>query len=251
MSALIVAQKLVCGFGARALHQPIDFEIGAGTCTVLLGANGAGKSTLLRTLLGLHAPLAGRVLLENRNVHEIPAAQKAAFLAYVPQKSSIPEGLTVEALLRLGAYRDGRLAANLDAVLAQVSAKDWRGRLVTELSGGEQQRVMIARALMQGARGLVLDEPTAHLDISQSQQICTLLSEICAAGSSVILSSHDPNDALRLNSAVLAFFQTGRVEHIAAGAINSPQLEQAYGVNFSEISVQGLTRFVADERLRS
>ena len=247
MSALIQARQLVCGFGGRALHQPVDFEIHRGESWVLLGANGAGKSTLLRTLLGLQAPIAGSVKLQGVEITEISAAQKAACLAYVPQRALIPEGLTVEALLRLGAYRDAALLANIPKVMEQVNASAWRELLVSELSGGEQQRVLIARALVQGAKALVLDEPTAHLDIANSQEITVLLGQICAAGLSVICSSHDPNDALRLHANVIAFLPDGTLEIVAKNGLNAALLSRLYGCDFAEIFVNGRSRFVAVE----
>lgn len=248
MSAFLATHRLVSGFDARGLHPPLDFEIQAGECVVLLGANGAGKSTLLRTLLGLQAPIAGRVEIERKNILEISAQQKAAFLAYVPQRPIIPEGLTVNALLRLGAYRNETLAHTIPHILQKIGAANWGERLVSELSGGEQQRIMIARALVQGAKALVLDEPTAHLDVAQSQEICAILRVICAAGTSIILSSHDPNDALRLPAKTLAFLPNDMIEKIPAGALGISDLQRIYGVSFSEISSNGHRRFFPQEQ---
>jgi iron complex transport system ATP-binding protein len=247
VSAFLATNALVSGFDGRGLHQPLDFEIQVGECVVLLGANGAGKSTLLRTLLGLQAPLSGKVEIEDRNVLVLPAAQKAALLSYVPQRPTIPEGLTVNALLRLGAYRDANLLQTAPQVLAQIGAAGWGERLVAELSGGEQQRVMIARALVQGAKALVLDEPTAHLDVAQQREIIGLLGHICAAGTGVIVSSHNPNDALRLRAQVLAFMPGGAVETIAPGALNAGHLERMYGVPFERVVVGGQARFAVLE----
>jgi iron complex transport system ATP-binding protein len=249
VSALLAAKQLVSGFAARGLHQPLDFDIQVGECVVLLGANGAGKSTLLRTLLGLQAPISGLVEIEGKSVLEIPAAQRAALLGYVPQRPIIPEGITVNALLRLGAYRDEHLAENIPQVLQKIGAETWGERLVSELSGGEQQRIMIARALVQSAKALVLDEPTAHLDLAQTQEVCALLRTICAAGSTIIFSSHDPNDALRLSAKTLAFLPNGQVEMIPAGALGSADLQRIYGVPFSQISVNGQPRFFPQERI--
>jgi iron complex transport system ATP-binding protein len=247
LSAFLAAKQLICGFGARALHQPVDFEIEAGECVVLLGANGVGKSTLLRTVLGLQAPLAGSVEIDNQNILGIPAVQRAAYLAYVPQRPVIPEGLTVNALLRLGAYRDENLINAAPQILEKLGAAAWGERLVSELSGGEQQRIMIARALVQGAKALVLDEPTAHLDIAYSQEICALLGAICAAGTSIIFSSHEPNDALRLPAKTLAFLPNGTIEKIPAGALSVANLERIYGVPFLEITINGQPRFFPHE----
>ena len=242
---IVSARKLVCGFGGQALHQPVDFEMCSGEAWVSLGANGAGKSTLLRTLLGLQASVSGEIFIENAPLTVLSTAQKAAIFAYVPQRALIPEGLTVEALLRLGAYRDSALLANIPKVLEQVNASDWRARLVSELSGGEQQRVLIARALVQGAKVLILDEPTAHLDVAQSQEISSLLGQICAAGFGVICSSHDPNDVLRLGAKTIAFLNKNKLEIISKSALNETTLQQIYGCNFTTVNVSGKRRFVA------
>jgi iron complex transport system ATP-binding protein len=251
MSALLDCNALVSGRAGQALHPAISFTINAGESVCLLGRNGAGKSTLLLTLLGQLPGLAGEIAWQGAPVAKIPAAQLSGLVAFVPQRPVVPEGMRVDELLRLGGYRFlsskmRKSAPQVLEVLARVGLQGFEARQVSALSGGEQQRAMVARALMQNAHAIILDEPTAHLDVTQQSQILALLRQICAAGTAVIFSSHDPNDALRNHARTLAFLADGSLEMRAPGAIEAAHLARIYGGAFTRVEIAGSARFLAN-----
>jgi iron complex transport system ATP-binding protein len=233
MSVLAV-RGLQFGYGARALFPPTTFSIPSGQCVALLGRNGAGKSALLKTLLRTLAPVAGDVLFDEKNAKVLSTAQLAAQVAYVPQRPIVPEGMTVNDVLQLGAYRflSTRLerAPLADDVLVQIGMPDVGERLIDELSGGEQQRVMIGRALMQRAAILLLDEPAAHLDPGQRCALLPLFSDLCAAGSTVIFSTHFPEDARAIATSTI-LFERDCVAFVPTAQMSDDQLRALYAMS--------------------
>jgi iron complex transport system ATP-binding protein len=204
---MLATEGLVIGYVGRALTPPLDLELRAGELACLVGPNGAGKSTLLRTLAGMQRPLAGHVRLGNDDVHRLPAVELAKRLAIVLTERVEAGNLSAYALAALGRhpYTDwrGALTAHDEAVvraaLTQVGAAPLAARPVNELSDGERQRVMIARALAQEPQVLLLDEPTAFLDLPRRVDVLHLLVALarerrCA----VLLSTHDLDLALRV-----------------------------------------------------
>ena len=184
----------------------IGVELLKGELVCLLGPNGAGKSTLMRTLAGLQKPLAGDVLLEDRDLHGLTESERARLLGLVLTERVDVGNLSAYALVALGRYPytgwDGRLSHEDEEVVRwaidAVGARDLAGRSVGELSDGERQKVMIARALAQEPAVLLLDEPTAFLDLPRRVEIVQLLRRLAGASDrAVLLSTHDLDLALR------------------------------------------------------
>jgi iron complex transport system ATP-binding protein len=204
------AENLSVGHGGCAVVEQIDFELAAGEILCLLGPNGSGKSTLIKTLLNLIAPCAGHVLVNNTDVKQWPAKQLARHLAYVPQSHANSLGFTVGDMVLMsrthqwgvfGGPSQGDHQA-VDEVLEQLGIAKLKARNFSLLSGGQQQLVLIARALCQGAQTLVLDEPTANLDFANAARVMNTLAKLAAQGKSVVLSTHNPQDALGINATV-------------------------------------------------
>jgi iron complex transport system ATP-binding protein len=190
----------------RAVLSGIDLELRAGELVCLLGPNGAGKSTLLRTLAGLQPPLAGRVTLDGADAASLSAEAWARKTAIVLTERMDAGNLTVEALASLGRHPhtgwSGRMReADRAAVrrgLEEAGAWELRDRLFDELSDGEKQRVMLARALAQEPALLLLDEPTAFLDLPRRVEAMRTLRALARErGRAVLLSTHDLDLALR------------------------------------------------------
>jgi iron complex transport system ATP-binding protein len=192
---------------AKAVLQEINVTLRPGELTCLIGPNGAGKSTLMRTLAGMQPPLAGHVYLGEADLHRIPASRLARQLAVVLTERVEVGNLSSYALAALGRhpYTDwrGQLSAHDEAVvreaLTTVGAAGLAHRAVNELSDGERQKVMIARALAQEPQVLLLDEPTAFLDLPRRVEIMQLLHKLARErGCAILLSTHDLELALRL-----------------------------------------------------
>jgi len=209
--AVLTADDLAIGYAAprsppRVVAAGVTVALAEGELVCLLGPNGAGKSTLVRTLAGMQPALAGRVLLDGDDVHRMPARQRARRLAVV-LTDGLPGGLlTAWDLVALGRYPhtgwSGRLTADdrdaVAAALARVGAADLAHRPLGDLSDGERQKALIARALAQEPRVMILDEVTAFLDLPRRVQVMRLLRRLAhETGRAVLVSTHDLDLALR------------------------------------------------------
>jgi iron complex transport system ATP-binding protein len=186
----------------------VDLEVADGETVAVLGPNGAGKSTLLRTMAGLVAPRTGSVRCFDHDPARVERRIIARELAYLPQQYELAFPFAVEEVVLLGRYARQRglgLASpeDLEAARAAMAACDV-GHLATrrfdELSGGEARRVIVAQALCQGARCLLLDEPTTGLDPIHARAVFAMLRAQCDAGSTAIVVTHDLDLALRFGA---------------------------------------------------
>jgi len=247
------AENLGYRLGQRLILQDISLTLNAGDNIALLGANGAGKSTLLRLLLGLLRPSSGQVQLGNQPLSALSRRAIAQQLAYVPQSHVPSFPYTAEHIVaqgRLPATGLGRApgAADRDAVsqaLAQLGIEALRERLYTELSGGERQLVLIARALVQQARIIILDEPITGLDFGHQLRLLALLQRLAEQGLCVLSSSHRPEQALAASNRVLVLHD-GRLiaDGAPAAVIDSDLMQRLYHVSVRQIDTAGQRFFV-------
>ena len=200
----VVIEGLACHYGETEVLRGIDLAVGAGEFVGILGPNGCGKTTLLRTVAGLHAPAAGRVLVIGEDVRSLAPATLARRLAMQAQDSPNMLGYSVRDVVGLGrlAHRTslfaGRERDDESVVAKSLAALDIANlseRAVETLSGGERQRVTIARALAQEPRVLLLDEPTNHLDIRHRFAV---MERVRGLAVTVIATLHDIEFAARI-----------------------------------------------------
>ncbi|MBE1531908.1 ABC transporter ATP-binding protein [Actinomadura algeriensis] len=209
----LAAEDLTLGYGDRTVVESLDLTVPPGEITVIVGANACGKSTLLRSLSRLLAPRAGRVVLDGKEVHRMPAKELARTLGLLPQSPIAPEGITVLDLVSRGRHPhqgifarwnagdDAAVAAALEATRTTALAD----RAVDELSGGQRQRVWIAMALAQQTDLLLLDEPTTFLDPSHQIDVLDLLTDLNATrGTTIVIVLHDLNLAARYADHLIA-----------------------------------------------
>ncbi len=191
---------------ARVIAAQLNLTLRAGELVCLIGPNGAGKSTLMRTLAGMQSPLRGEIALMGDDLAQLPTREVARRLSIVLTERVNPGLLTAYTLVALGRhpYTDwsGRLTqedvASVRAAIAAVGAQDLADRQVGELSDGERQKIMIARALAQEPAVLLLDEPTAFLDLPRRVEIMQLLRRLTRDQQrAILLSTHDLDLALR------------------------------------------------------
>jgi iron complex transport system ATP-binding protein len=215
---VIVCQGLRAGYGRREVLSGIDLTVSRGEMVGLLGPNGAGKTTLLLALTGAIAPMAGRVCLAGCDLAQLPARRRARLAAAVPQRADAALDLTVGGLVLMGRYpylsllggygpEDEAAAAS---ALAETGLTHLADRPCRELSGGEFQRALIARALAQAADVLVLDEASANLDMARKVEVHDLLAARNASGVTVVAALHDINLAA-LYCRRLVFLKDGHV----------------------------------------
>jgi iron complex transport system ATP-binding protein len=200
----IILKSLTVGYRSKKdqkiLLEGISTRLFAGEITALMGSNGSGKSTLLRTLTGFQQPLSGEVLLNDRNISSYSMREKARFISFVSTEPVRVGNMTVFDLIGLGRYLYSGWWGNLsdedlkmiDHCLNLTGMKGFENRQLNSLSDGERQRAMIARALAQDTPVMVLDEPTAFLDVRNKYEIIHLLRELAREQKkSVIFSTHD------------------------------------------------------------
>jgi zinc/manganese transport system ATP-binding protein len=248
---ILAANGVGVTLSGRTILEDVSFAIAPGEFTGLIGPNGAGKTTLLRVLLGLQRPDSGTVLVGGR-----PLSRHNRAAGYVPQKVLLEPDLPLRArdLVALGIdgnrpgipLRSKKRAEAVREMLHAVGAESFADARVGELSGGEQQRVLIAHALIGRPRLLLLDEPLANLDIRSSQEIVSLLGRIAAEQQiAVLLSAHDINPLLPVMDRVI-YLAGGRV---ASGTteevIRTDVLSRLYGYHVDVLHVHGRILVVA------
>jgi iron complex transport system ATP-binding protein len=253
-SSFIEARNLEVGFQKKQVLKGVSFSISAGSICVLLGPNGAGKSTLLRTLVGLMKPLAGEVLFESKNSNQLSDQDRAQLIAWIPQDESTEFGWRAEEYVALG-----RVAKNqslfetaddlkmVETALEQTSSLDLKGRSITEMSGGERQRIRLARAIAQETPILALDEPSTHLDVGHQLELLALLKQFRSQGKTIVVSMHDLNQALSIGDQfLLVSSQKVQIFLSKYELIKSNELSVAFGVKFQQIPSENHPLIIAE-----
>jgi iron complex transport system ATP-binding protein len=188
---------LSAGFRGQSVIHDINLKAEEGLI-VLAGPNGAGKSTLLRVMAGLIKPLCGRVRIGGKDMGGFSRRERARHIAFLPQSPLPPWPFTVWELVSQGRYSLGGFFSPdtgktqaVERAIAQAGLSGFEGRPVTELSGGEYQRVLIARAIAQGSSWMLLDEPVSSLDLKHQLMVMELCRALGRAGKAVIVSLHE------------------------------------------------------------
>ena len=242
---MLKVQSLSVSYGLYQALKDVTLQVEKGEILALIGPNGSGKTTLIRAASGVLKPVSGKVLADGKEVSHLPPAHCARYIAVVPQARNLPESFTVRQTVILGRtpYLDW---------LGHPGPKDWERvhwamqrtdtlelgeRRIGELSGGEQQRVLLARALAQDTPILLLDEPTAHLDLHHQANLLSLVHDLAGErGLAVLMALHDLNLA-GLYADRVALLVQGRLQALGTPAevLTAPQLEEAYRVPLSVI----------------
>jgi iron complex transport system ATP-binding protein len=202
----LVADHLSAGYGDRIVLHALDLDLPTGAITAIVGANACGKSTLLRSMSRLLAPRSGRILLDGKAIHRLPAKELARTLGLLPQSPIAPDGITVADLVGRGRHPHQGIFSRwtsddetaVAAALEATQTLDLADRPVDELSGGQRQRAWIAMALAQRTDLLLLDEPITFLDVAHQIEVLDLLTDLNRSrGTTIIMVLHDLNLAAR------------------------------------------------------
>lgn len=236
----------------------LSLEIPAGSIAAILGPNGAGKSTLLHIILGMLSPHNGQVLLAGKDLSLYSRREMSRLVGLVPQIEHIPFEFSVMEYVLLGrAPYLGILQMPSDEdyqtvskIIEMLKLTHLAHRVVLDLSGGERQLVLLARALAQQPRILLLDEPTSHLDLSNKGHILHIIKDLAEQGVTVIFTTHDPYTAV-LSARYLILMRAGRI--LDTGPIEqvlkSDKLTSTYGVPVRVVKVNGRPVVLLDETL--
>ena len=209
--SILKVERLVCGYQkTKPIIKELSFEVEEGEFLGIVGPNGSGKTTLLRALVGLIKIERGTVVISQHRLENLDRRELARRIAFVPQLMEPVEGFTVEEMVLLGRtpYLERFTFESADDyeaakwAIEELKIENLKDRPITELSGGEFQRVAVARALAQEPKILLLDEPTSHLDIRYQIKICKLLRKL-RAHRSIVATFHDLNLASRFCSKLI------------------------------------------------
>lgn len=225
--------------------QNVDFQAEDGHFLAILGNNGAGKSTLLKCMNGILKPDAGSLLLDGEDLLTMPHRQVAQRVAFVAQTVASTQ-MTVHDMVMLGRrpYMGWSFSREdhdiVHAAMARLGLMDMRGRFLNQLSGGERQKVMLARALAQQPRLLMLDEPTSALDIRNQYQVLKIVGELCRTeGLTAVVVIHDLTLALRFCDRFL-LMRDGQVYRCGGlEVLDKTALREVYGVDAEPVVVNG------------
>ncbi|MEG2213592.1 MAG: ABC transporter ATP-binding protein [Clostridiales bacterium] len=242
----IIVKDVSFSYGEGTVLNQVSFQVEEGQLLVVLGPNGVGKSTLFRCMLGLLNNYSGQISISGEDIRQMGSRKLAKLIAYVPQYHYPSFNFSVSDMVLMGTSAlVGGLStpgkeqiAQVDAALKKLNIYNLRDRGYTHISGGERQLALIARALVQNAKTLIMDEPTANLDYGNQLKIMTQIKQLTHEGYSIVLSTHNPDHAFWFSDQILAL-SAGQV--LAKGAprqvMDSGLIQKLYG---AKVNIESL-----------
>lgn len=243
-------QHVACGYGKKVVVQDLSVEVNSGEVLCILGPNGVGKTTFFKTVMDFLPPISGEIRLNGECIQPWSRKKLARHLGYVPQAHIPPFPFSVMDVVSMG--RTAHLnafsspsAKDLDAsyaALEQLGVGKLSERIYTELSGGERQMVLIARALAQKPDFLLMDEPTSNLDFGNQVRVLKCIDSLVKSGLAVIMTSHAPDHAFLCRAKVALLYRENRIDVGSADeVITEKNLRSAYGVDVkvADIGIPG------------
>ncbi|MDD6920175.1 MAG: ABC transporter ATP-binding protein [Eubacteriales bacterium] len=211
---MLEVQNLTFSYGKNKVLDNVNFKLDYGKLVCLLGENGAGKSTLFKCILQLYDNYAGVVAVNSKNLKKMKHTKIAKYLSYIPQEHKGVFNYTVEQVVLMSTTNESMFKRpgkkeikRMEDALEKINIKHLRYRGYMELSGGERQLVLVARALAQDAKILIMDEPTSNLDFKNQTYLMSLLKKLAKDGYTIFISIHNPDFALRYGDEVVVLSQ--------------------------------------------
>ena len=228
----------------KKVLDDVSFVINQGEIVIILGPNGAGKSTLLNCLIGEEKILSGEILFDGKVKKDISKEEKNNLLAYVPQliegnDLTVRETILLGRLTKFGLYPSKKDYEIVDSIIESLNLSELRDRTTASLSGGERQKVAIARAVVQESSTILFDEPTSNLDIKAQLDVLTIIkNEIKEKTKSALISMHDINQALSIGDKFIFLVDNKVKAVVSKGEITPELLEDTYGVKSKIINIE-------------
>lgn len=233
-------EDLAVGYGERSVLRDVSLQVAPGEVLAIVGPNGVGKSTLIRAASGALSPQRGAVSVQGQDLLKMTAAERARWVSVVPQAVNLPPAYSVMDVVLMGrtpylgwfereSERDREIAL---AAMRRTEIEPLAGRPIGSLSGGEQQRVLVARALAQAAPVMLLDEPTAHLDLRHQDRVLRMLRDLASEqGLAMLMALHDLNLVSKFADRVV-LLSNSRVRRVGEPqeVLRPEILEEVYGM---------------------
>lgn len=244
----IQVDKLSFAYGRHQVLKDITVDFPDRTLVSVLGANGAGKSTLFRCILGLEHSYQGSIIVNGKNMRSLSTRQRAREIAYIPQShSSIYDYDVIDVVMMSSTADIGYLgqprsshAERAYGALQRVGIEHLARRPYTQISGGEQQLVLIARAISQAAHTIIMDEPTSALDFGNTVRVLSTVQKLAEDGLSIVQSTHQPDHALRYSDKTLVIHNGGVYAYGAPrDVITADMVSAIYHVDVEVASLHG------------
>lgn len=236
--------NLSCGYGELKVIENFSISLKSGEILSLIGPNGVGKTTIFKTILGFLKPFNGDILADDKSIFKLSDKQRAKILSYVPQSHTPPFSYKVLDVVLMSKMASKNIFSSVTKSdideslnsLKTLEILDFKDRFYTNLSGGERQMVLIARAINQDAKIILLDEPTANLDYSNSVKVLKCLKNLANLGYIIIMTTHNPSQAFYLNSkAMMIDSDKNYIYGDAKEVINDKNLKKVYGVDIKVV----------------
>ncbi|HHY90550.1 MAG TPA: ABC transporter ATP-binding protein [Clostridiales bacterium] len=244
---MLRVENLIGGYGKREVVKDISFHVRQGDVLCILGPNGCGKSTLLKLLLRFIPKKGGRIFLQGQDMDHLHRKDIARLVSYIPQFDSMPFPYTVIEMVTMGRschLERWKTPSQKDIDFAYESLEKLRishlaNKLYTQISGGERQLVLMARALCQDTKVLIMDEPTASLDFANQQLVLDAIATAVQGGKSIILTTHSPSQPFTIATNVLLLSQ-GTVVGFGKplDVLTSESLERVYGIPMDIVTIR-------------
>ena len=253
MELILDVRSLSFSYGKNQVFEDVSFSLGKGKILCILGSNGAGKSTLLKCLAGILKPAAGAVRVLGKDEASLGARDIARVVGYVPQQDEVAFPFTVLDFVVMGRTPHLSLFASPGAkdleiarkAIAIVGLSALEERQISNLSGGQRQMVVIARALAQQPALLLLDEPTSHLDFGNQIIVLKSIQKLASSGMSIVMNTHMPDHAFLVGSSAAAL-KGGKLAFVGDvdTVVNSKTMSSVYGVNVAVREIEDMKRKV-------
>jgi iron complex transport system ATP-binding protein len=243
---IIELKNVSCGYGNKAVLNDFSAKISSGEIYCLLGPNGIGKTTLFKTILGLLPALSGTISIDNKDVSRLTPGDFARYIGYVPQFHIPPFAFSVLDVIvmgrtaRLGVFGSPKAADYSFAleVMTRLGITHLREKLYTQLSGGERQMALIARALAQEPAFLMMDEPTSNLDFGNQAKVLEHIIALTSKNLGIIMTTHYPEHVLLLKTKVSLLKKGGAVQTgDAREVLTAANLSETYGISVAVAEV--------------
>lgn len=247
MKHQIDINQLTCGYGQKIVLSDMNFTVSSGEILCILGPNGVGKTTLFRTILGFLPEISGSIKINGQNRQDYSRSELAKIVAYVPQAHIPSFSYRVEDIILMGRishFQNGSKPGKKDRqivleVMERLELSFLKNKLYTNISGGERQMVLIARALAQEPLFLIMDEPTSNLDFGNQVRVLEQVKNLSAQNIGIIMTTHSPDHVFYCSGDVLLINGNKKVNHgHVRDILRSKDLSRTFGIDIEVVDIE-------------